>query len=314
MPEQPLVSVIVPSYNQGKFIRATLDSILQQDYRPIEILVMDGGSTDETVEVLKSYGELSELKWVSEPDRGVVDAVNKGFAKTQGEILAIQSSDDCYLPGTLYRVVEEFSCDTAAGFVYGDTVKIDAEGREVLRNRIGPYSLEALFLRKTWIPQPSAFFRREVLEAVGGWDSRIPYCPDTDMWIRMAFHTKVVKIDEYLSALRSHEAQRDTCIGKIVRDYGRMIDRLAEIQEAPPELQRAAHASKYLMRLRYNPYGSELYAGWSLLRAGWICPACRDTRGARDCFSGNRSAASLRDSRKLSWAVGLEPRRGCQSD
>ena len=95
---QPLVSVIVPSYNQARFIRETLDSILGQDYRPLEVIVFDGASKDETVDVLGSYGDRPELRWWSEPDRGVVDAVNKGLAKANGEILAIQSSDDCFTP------------------------------------------------------------------------------------------------------------------------------------------------------------------------------------------------------------------------
>ena len=185
--EQPLVSVIVPSYNQGRFIRATLDSILGQDYRPMEVLVIDGGSQDETIDVLKSYGEVPELSWVSEKDNGVVHAVNKGFAKARGGIIAIQSSDDCYLPQAISQTVAEFRRDPAVGLIYGDTVKVDAAGNEVQRTRIGDYSSpEDLFLLKTWIPQPSAFFRREMLDTLGGWDARIPYAPDTDLWIRMA--------------------------------------------------------------------------------------------------------------------------------
>src|SRR4051812_41118582 len=102
MPERPLVSVIIPSYNQGRFIRETIDSVLSQDYRPIEVLVFDGASKDETVSVLKSY-DAPELQWWSEPDRGVVDAVNKGLARARGDIVAIQSSDDVYVPGAISR-------------------------------------------------------------------------------------------------------------------------------------------------------------------------------------------------------------------
>ena len=90
----PLVSIIVPSFNQGRFIKETIDSILGQDYRPIEVLVLDGASTDETVEVLSRYESVPELIWRSEPDNGVVDAVNKGLKRASGEIIGIQSSDD----------------------------------------------------------------------------------------------------------------------------------------------------------------------------------------------------------------------------
>jgi glycosyltransferase involved in cell wall biosynthesis len=279
LPERPLVSIIVPSYNQGKFIRATLDSILQQDYRPIEILVIDGASKDETVEVLKSYGAMPELTWVSEPDRGVVDAVNKGFAKARGKILAIQSSDDCYLPGTLRRIVQELQRNPSVGLVYGDTVKVDAEGRELLRYTIGPYSLENLFLLRTWIPQPSAFFRREMLESLGGWDERIPYAPDTDLWVRMAFRTEVRKIDDYFSQRRVHDQQRDTQARRIVQDYTRMIEQSADIRSAPASVRRAAYAGKCLIRLRYNAARSDWYAAWNLFWAGVFDRRCSDLRG-----------------------------------
>jgi glycosyltransferase involved in cell wall biosynthesis len=266
---QPLVSVIVPSYNQGRFIRATLDSILGQDYRPIEVLVIDGGSQDETIDVLKSYGELPELSWVSEKDRGVVHAVNKGFAKVRGGIIAIQSSDDCYLPTAISEAVAEFRRDPAVGLVYGDTIKVDAEGREVQRTTSGPYhALEDLFLLRTWIPQPSAFFRREMLDTLGGWDARIPYAPDTDLWIRMALRTKVRKIDQYLSQRRIHDQQRDTQTRKIVRDYTRMIEQSEDIRDSSLSIRRAARASKHLIRLRYNPTGSNWYAAWHLFLAG----------------------------------------------
>ena len=275
---EPLVSVIVPSYNQGKFIRQTLESILVQNYRPIEIVVIDGASQDETLEVLRSFGNTPELNWVSEPDRGVVDAVNKGFARVRGDILAIQSSDDCYIPGAIGRVVREFRAQPDLGLIYGDTVKVDEHGTELLRARIGPYSLENLFLIKTWIPQPSAFFRRELLETLGGWDERIPYAPDTDLWIRMAFRTKVCKLDEFLSQRRVHGAQRDLQARNIVRDYARMIEQSLDIRHASTGLKRAAHAGKHLIRVRYNPYDSDWYAAWSLMRAAALYPTCLNTK------------------------------------
>ena len=133
LPNRPLVTIIVPSYNQGKFIRNTLESIFEQSYEPIEILVIDGASTDETLDVLKSLGDHAGLKWISEPDRGVVEAVNKGFALARGEIVAIQSSDDCYTPGAIARVVREFIADPQVGLIYGDTVKVDEHGNDLLR-------------------------------------------------------------------------------------------------------------------------------------------------------------------------------------
>lgn len=272
LPDQPLVSIIVPSYNQGRFIGDTIDSILGQNYRPLKIHVIDGASTDETIEVLKSYGDISELEWMSESDKGVVDAVNKGFSQLKGHICGIQSSDDMYLPGAIEAVVDQFKRHLSTGLIYADTMKVDADGKEILRQRIGPWSLENAFLLKTWIPQPSAFFRLGMLEACGGWNEAIPYAPDTDLWIRMAFRTEVLKLDQFLSQRRMHSAQRDTQGAKIIRDYCRMIDESPDIANASDELKRAARAGKHLMKIRYNPTGSDWADAWNRFRAGQIAP------------------------------------------
>lgn len=275
LPARPLVSVIVPSFNQGQFIRDTIDSILSQDYRPIEIQIIDGGSKDQTVDVLKSYGSIPELKWVSERDKGVVHAVNKGFARVTGDIVAIQSSDDMYTPGAIGRVIEEFARRPSTGLIYGDTVKVDAQGAELSRHTLGPFSLENVFLFKTWIPQPSAFFRREMLDVLGGWDERIPYAPDTDLWIRMAFRTDVVKLDDFLSQRRMHEAQRDTQKAKIVRDYRQMVEQSPDIRQAPARIRSAARAGAELIAMRYSTLDPQTLAHyWAAarteMRAGLI--------------------------------------------
>lgn len=293
LPDQPLVSILIPSFNQGRFIRATIDSILQQDYRPLKIHVIDGGSKDETVEVLKSYGDIPELSWISEPDKGVVDAVNKGFDLLLGEICGIQSSDDMYLPGAINRIVDQFKQSSTTGLIYGDTIKVDAQGNQLLKYRIGPWSLENLFLARTWIPQPSAFFRREMLQACGGWNETIPYAPDTDLWIRMAYRTDVQKIDEYLSQRRMHDAQRDTQGAKIIRDYSLMIDRSSDIASSSLELRQAAQAGKYLMKIRYNTNGSDWANSWNRFQAGRLSPQLSSPTGViRDLFLPTRRLLS----------------------
>src|SRR5262249_21339914 len=137
-PTQPLVSIIIPSFNQGRFIRETIESCLSQDWRPIEILVMDGASRDETIEVLKSF-RAPVLRWSSEPDRGVVDAVNKRSPRARGDILTIKSSDDVFLPGALRAAVEALLADPGAGLVYGDVELIDAESRHIGADQQGSF-------------------------------------------------------------------------------------------------------------------------------------------------------------------------------
>lgn len=275
----PLVSIIVPSFNQGRFIRATIDSILSQDYRPLQIHVIDGGSKDETVDVLKSYGDIPELRWVSEPDKGVVDAVNKGFHQVSGDIVGIQSSDDTYLPGAISQAVATLTNNPDCGLVYGDTVKIDAAGNELSRYQIGPFSIENFFLFRTWIPQPSAFFRREMLDVCGGWDDRVPYAADTDLWMRIMFKTRVIKQDSFWSQRRIHDAQRDTQVARISRDFCRMIDQSADVAQASAEVQRMAEAAKHLIQVRYNGTNSDWNVAWHLWQAGWIHRGCRNLPG-----------------------------------
>ncbi|MCS7469431.1 glycosyltransferase [Stieleria sp. ICT_E10.1] len=274
--DQPTVSILIPSYNQGQFIRECIDSILQQDYRPIRIHVVDGASTDETVDVLKSYGDRPELDWVSEPDNGVVDAVNKGFRRVDGDIIGIQSSDDMYLSGTIAAVVDAFRSSPSVGLVYGDTLKVDGDGNELLRQKTSGFSLKNLFTFRTWIPQPSAFFRRELLAQCGGWDESIPYAPDTDLWIRMAYRCEVQKLDAFLSRRRMHANQRDTQGAKIIRDFSKMVDQSEEIATSDPEIRKAAQAGKHLIRIRYNTCGSDWLNAWNLYRAGRLCPEIAD--------------------------------------
>ena len=270
----PLVSIIVPSYNQGRFIRETIDSILNQDYRPVEIIVVDGASTDNTLEVLKSYDRAHEVSWISEPDSGVVEAVNKGFSIAKGEIGAIQSSDDYYLPGAVTKGVDVLREDPELCIVYGDIVKIDASGEELSRTNLAPFSLEGFLSIKTWIPQPSTFFRLELAKFLGGWREDVSYAADTDLWLRMAFKSKVRKIDTILAVRRVHENQRDKQVARIINDYSLMIDSCNDLKNASEKLIRAAKGGKHLMRVRYNTDGSAFSDALSVIKAGLSCPSC----------------------------------------
>ena len=271
LPDSPLLSVIVPSFNQGAFIEETIESALAQDYRPIEIIIVDGASSDQTLEVLERYRGVDEVRWLSEPDSGVVEAVNKGFALARGQILAIQSSDDLYLPGAFQRAVDFLRAHPSVGLAFGDVVKVDAEGQELHRTAHPPYSLEG-FLRKTfYIPQPTAFFRREMVEELGGWDERY-FIADTELWLCMLFRTEVQKIDSLLGKYRLHDNQRDHQAARIVKDYRRMIAASPEIAALPPRLRRVAEAGAHLTAMRYNPSGSYLLQSLHLWRAIWCDP------------------------------------------
>jgi glycosyltransferase involved in cell wall biosynthesis len=221
MRDRPLVSIIVPSFNQGRYIRETLDSILSQDHRPIEVLVMDGGSTDETVHVLKSYAA-PELTWISERDRGVADAVNKGFARAKGTVWAIQSSDDLYTPGAI-RIAVEALTSTGAGIVYGDVEYIDPQSRATGRTNLRPFDLAEYAGKVTYIPQPAAFFRADAAREIGAWREEIPYACDAEFYLRIAERFGAAKVEPILARYRYHDEQRDTAGEKIIRDWSRAI-------------------------------------------------------------------------------------------
>lgn len=266
------VSIIVPSYNQGRYIRATLDSILAQDYQPLEVWVIDGASTDNTVSILKEYDQYPHIHWLSEPDNGVVDAVNKGFARVQGDIIGIQSSDDYYLPNTIQTAVTALQNQPDIGLIYGDIEYIDAQGKAAGQSHIAPYSHKGLLAKTTWIPQPSAFFRRQFIDKLGGWRENVAYAADTDLWLRMAFHTQMQKIDTVLARYRRHPEQRATQAKKIIRDHHTMLATLPALKHAPASLRRAARAGQAMVQRRYDTSGSEWQRSVYLFRAWLLCP------------------------------------------
>ena len=199
--QEPLVSVVTPSLNMGRFLEDTIASVLDQDYPSVEYLVLDGGSRDNTADILKR--QEGRLRYLSEPDRGQADAVNRGFAMTSGAIFAFLNADDTYLPGAVSAAVRAFAEHPEAGVVYGDAWYVAEEG-----HRIAPYPVEAFdaanLERRCYICQPAAFFRRKAFAAAGMLDASLRYALDYDLWIRMARRYPMVKIDRYLANSRVH--------------------------------------------------------------------------------------------------------------
>jgi glycosyltransferase involved in cell wall biosynthesis len=248
----PLVSIIVPSFNQGRFIKETLDSILGQDYRPIEVLVMDGASTDQTIDVLRGYEGIPEIKWWSEPDRGVVDAVNKGLSWIAGEIVSIQSSDDLYLPGAIRAAAEFLNGHGDVALVYGDVELIDENSDVTGRDILTPFDLRRYLGRFTYIPQPCAFFRARAAASVGGWRQEVSYAADADFWLRIAVRHKVVKLDRLLARYRYHPDQRDTQRAQIARDWEKAVRDLLAANALDRSTRRFARMGVQLAKHRYT--------------------------------------------------------------
>ena len=203
MSERPLVTVVTPSLNRARFIRETIESVLGQSYPRIEYLVMDGGSRDGTLDILRSYGD--RLSWVSERDGGQTQAINKGWRRARGSIIAYLNSDDTYLPGAVETAVAALEAHADAAAVYGEGYHVDEVGRVIEPYPTEPFDMARL-AQTCFICQPTVFLRRDVVEGLGYLDESRRYCMDYDLWIRVAQVSRFVHVPAYLATTRIHAA------------------------------------------------------------------------------------------------------------
>ena len=203
----PSITVITPSFNAAATIEAALASVREQDH-PVEHIVVDGGSTDGTVEILRrSEG----IRWVSEPDRGLSHAMNKGIAMASGDVVGELNADDVYLPGALRAVAEAFEARPEAEWLTGRCPIIDAQGREIRRPitayknaLLARYSL-ALYLTQNFISAPATFFRTAALREIGGFDERYRISVDYDLQLKFARRGDPIVLDRDVAAFRMVE-------------------------------------------------------------------------------------------------------------
>ncbi len=204
----PTISIVTPSYNQGRFLEATIQSVLQQNYPSLEYIIQDGGSSDNTREILERYRD--HLTYVeSAPDRGQAHAINKGFARTTGEIMAWLNSDDILLPGTLWYVADFFRRHPEIDVIYGHRVIINEEGLEIGRWVLPPHDDQVL-LWADFIPQESLFWRRRIWEKIGAHlDESFQFALDWDLLLRFQqAGARFYRVPRFLAAFRVHERQK----------------------------------------------------------------------------------------------------------
>jgi glycosyltransferase involved in cell wall biosynthesis len=230
MPDLPLVSIVTPSYNQARFLEATLRSVLDQDYAHIEYLVVDGASNDGSVEIIRRYADRLTW-WVSEKDSGQSEAINKGFRRAQGEFVGWLNSDDIYLPGAVSAAVKVFQSHPQAGLVYGDAQAIDADGKAFNLMRARQYTLADLMAFNI-ICQPAAFMRRSVLEEAGYLNLDYQLLMDNLLWMCMARKAAIVYTPQTWAAARYHDQAKNRTRGAA---YGQEARRLIADLEARPE-------------------------------------------------------------------------------
>jgi glycosyltransferase involved in cell wall biosynthesis len=209
MDKYPLVSIVTPSYNQQNFLEETILSVLNQDYPNLEYFVIDGGSTDGSVEIIKKYAD-KLTGWVSESDQGQTDAINKGFALSQGEIMAWLNSDDIYHPGAVPSAVKIFQNNPEVGMVYGDTDVINGNGRKVGNFNAKQTNFKRLMRGGVYIPQPASFWRRDLWNQSGPLDPDFYFAMDYDLWVRFSKISSLKYIPKVWASFRMHGEGKTT--------------------------------------------------------------------------------------------------------
>lgn len=203
----PLISIVTPSYNQADFIDETIQSVLSQDYANREYLILDGGSNDGSVDIIRRYEEQLDY-WISERDRGQSHAINKGFARARGDVLTWLNSDDVFLPGALSAVAECFDRYPKIDLVYGDFVYTDLKGAVLRRRKVFPKISYDHLVFHDYLGQPAVFFRKSLFEKVGAIDESLTYGMDWELFLRMWKVADTMHVPRVLATYRLHESAK----------------------------------------------------------------------------------------------------------
>jgi glycosyltransferase involved in cell wall biosynthesis len=288
---EPHVSIVSPTLERAVLLEQTIRSVKRQSFRGFEHIVVDGGSRDGTLEILRRHEGTYPLRWISEPDAGMYDAINKGFAMADGEILGYLNSDDLYFPWTLETVVDAFDSDPRLDLVYGDAIRLD-EGRRLREPVFQPPPVRALLAASGSLFQPSVFWRRRIFERLHGFDVALRFAADLDFWLRALSGASTARVDELLSIHRVHGATLSRS------HYTEMADETWRVRGRYRKGVRATVGARILGRARY-----ELW--WRVL---WLRLAAAAARGPRGHGAWRRSIAVLRPRIGLPrTVVGLAP-------
>jgi len=227
----PKISIITPSYNQGKFIEETIRSVLLQNYPNLEYIIIDGGSTDESVEIIKKYAPWITY-WVSEPDNGQTHAINKGFKKATGEITNWLNSDDVLCPNALFHIANKFMEDEKIQFVFGDLIVFDDNNnrgeKEVSYNasrKFDNLNIRALFSFP--YGQPASYYKRSLFEEIGYLDESFNFTMDVDFFVRIALNHEMHQIPDFICKFRLHSESKTCTIGDVrEREYCKVFSKI----------------------------------------------------------------------------------------
>jgi len=267
----PRITVVTPSFNQGSFLEATLRSVLDQTYANLEYIVLDGGSTDNSVKVIRRYASRLSF-WESKKDGGQAEAISRGFSMASGEIMGWVNSDDLLLPGSLARVADYFSCNPDEECVVGGAVVIDSEGNPV-RSRAGFYeyslgsrvTFDQLLFFGCAFCQPACFWRREPYLAVGGFDSSLRFSFDYDLFLRLSRRRPFGWLREYLACFRVHPSSKTSTLRDVRDEENAQLWRKFGKHDIPVgigAIRRFIHGNI----VRYHQWSNRIGTGLGLLK------------------------------------------------
>jgi glycosyltransferase involved in cell wall biosynthesis len=260
------VTVVTPSYNQADYLEQTIRSVLGQNYPNLEYIIVDGGSNDGSVDIIRNY-EQDLTWWVSEPDSGQAEAINKGLKRANGEIVAWLNSDDLYAPGAIAQAVAAMEQNPGLGMVYGNALTFDQDGHPLNELTFGDWGLEE-FVAFRIICQPAVFMRRSIVEQAGYLNPDYHFLLDHHLWVRIARPTEVQHIPQIWAFARHHRHAKNVAQAA---GFGQEAYRLLAWMESQPDLatliernRRAVWAAAHRFNARYLLDGGR---AWPALKA-----------------------------------------------
>jgi len=268
------ISIITPSLNQGQYIEDALLSVMKQDYKPLEHIVVDGASIDNTINVLRHYEKKYPLNWISRPDGGQSEALNQGLSIATGDIIGWLNADDMYMPKVFEYIAAHFKNRPDTAWLYGNTYWTDESRCVLIQRKPGPFDLKKLICRYQYMDQPSVFFRRHVPEMIGGIDNQLHYTMDYDFIIRMGIRFPGDYINKSLSAYRLHTdcklMSQQTGFGQ---DALNTLDKTFSNPDLPNHIRRS---KKQAYSYCYFLWGSKLLAaGHDKIARQWLINALK---------------------------------------
>ena len=286
----PRVSIVTPSFNQAAFLEETIRSVLSQDYPNLEYIIIDGGSTDGSVEIIEKYADRLAY-WVSEKDAGQADGINKGLVRATGEVVAWLNSDDVYQPGAILAAVEALQENPDCGLVFGDVLSVDANDQPLNLTLYDDLGLDDL-LSFEIIGQPAVFMRRSVLDKTGLLDTRFHYLLDHQLWIRMANLAGMNYIREQWAAARYHEAAKNVAQAE---RFCSDADALVAWVKSEPALAE-----------RYQRLGKRAEAGLAMFKAYYLSTGRMPIQALHEYGRAflTSPALALKQWRRILWTMG----------